>query len=65
MAIWGKDVLDNLPFNTPDDELELSVGVNTKLRRRMCTSESLRSNGHANNGDNSSPGQYPCHCRAL
>jgi hypothetical protein len=35
MAIWGKDVLDNLPFNTPDDELELSVGVNTKLRRPL------------------------------
>lgn len=37
MAIWGKDVLDNLPFDTNDDELELSVGVNKKLRRRMFT----------------------------
>ena len=34
MAIWGRDVLDNLPFKTIDDELELSVGVNKKLRRR-------------------------------
>jgi len=34
MAIWGKDVLDNLPFSTSDDELELSVGVNWRLRRR-------------------------------
>ena len=36
MAIWGKDVLDNLPFKSPDDEHELSVGFNTKLRRRKC-----------------------------
>jgi len=35
MAIWGKDVRDNLPFKTSDDELELSVGVNTKLRRPL------------------------------
>ena len=34
MAIWGRDVLDNLPFKTADDELELSVGVNKALRRR-------------------------------
>ena len=34
MAIWGKDVLDNLPFETMDDELALSVTVNKKLRRR-------------------------------
>lgn len=34
MAIWGQDVLDNLPFSTPDDELELSVTVNKKLKRR-------------------------------
>ena len=38
MAIWGKDVLDNLPFKTRDDELELSVTVNEKLRRRECLS---------------------------
>ena len=42
MAIWGKDVLDNLPFETEDDELELSVGVNKKIRRRMfCAHASL------------------------
>ena len=35
MAIWGEDVLDNLPFATYDDELALSVGVNTKLRRPL------------------------------
>lgn len=34
MAIWGKDVLDNLPFETFDDELALSVTVPKKLRRR-------------------------------
>lgn len=34
MAIWGKDVLDNLPFETFDDELALSVQVPIKLRRR-------------------------------
>lgn len=33
MAIWGKDVLDNLPFDGPDDEHELSVGIPTKLNR--------------------------------
>lgn len=33
MAIWGKDVLDNLPFDGPDDEHELSVGIPTKLGR--------------------------------
>ncbi|KAL6721411.1 hypothetical protein ACLMJK_000514 [Lecanora helva] len=35
MAIWGKDVLDNLPFDSPDDEHELSVGVNQKVRRPL------------------------------
>ena len=35
MAIWGKDVLDNLPFDSPDDELQLSVTVNKKLRRPL------------------------------
>lgn len=34
MAIWGKDVLDNLPFESFDDELALSVQVPLKLRRR-------------------------------
>jgi len=34
MAIWGKDVLDNLPCETFDDELALSVQVPIKLRRR-------------------------------
>ena len=34
MAVWGEDVLDNLPFSTRDDELELSVTVNKNLRRR-------------------------------
>ena len=36
MAIWGKDVIDNLPFSQGDDELELSVKLNIKLRRRTC-----------------------------
>ncbi|KAL9630161.1 MAG: hypothetical protein Q9164_006559, partial [Protoblastenia rupestris] len=36
MAIWGKDVLDNLPFESFDDELALSVQVPIKLRRRKC-----------------------------
>ena len=34
MAIWGQDVLDNLPFESFDDELALSVQVPIKLRRR-------------------------------
>lgn len=34
MAIWGYDVLDNLPFSQSDDEHELSVVLTTKLRRR-------------------------------
>lgn len=34
MAIWGKDVLNNLPFETIDDERELSVTVPVKLGRR-------------------------------
>ncbi|KAL8644713.1 MAG: hypothetical protein Q9226_007627 [Calogaya cf. arnoldii] len=33
MAIWGKDVLDNLPFDSDDDEHELSVGLPVKLNR--------------------------------
>ncbi|KAL8909112.1 MAG: hypothetical protein Q9207_000446 [Kuettlingeria erythrocarpa] len=33
MAIWGKDVLDNVPFEGPDDEHELSVNIPTKLNR--------------------------------
>ncbi|KAL8920436.1 MAG: hypothetical protein Q9172_004483 [Xanthocarpia lactea] len=33
MAIWGKDVLDNLPFDSGDDEHELSVGIPVKLNR--------------------------------
>ncbi|KAL9131352.1 MAG: hypothetical protein Q9217_000679 [Psora testacea] len=37
MAIWGKDVLDNLPFESFDDELALSVQVPIKLRRRKCS----------------------------
>ena len=38
MAIWGKDVKDNLPFDSIDDELALSVQIPTKLRRRKCFS---------------------------
>ena len=34
MAIWGKDVKENLPFESFDDELALSVQVPIKLRRR-------------------------------
>ena len=37
MAIWGKDVLDNLPFQESDDEQELSVTIPLKLRRRKFT----------------------------
>ncbi|KAL8668161.1 MAG: hypothetical protein Q9202_000139 [Teloschistes flavicans] len=33
MAIWGKDVLDNAPFEGPDDEHELSVNIPLKLNR--------------------------------
>ncbi|KAL8833292.1 MAG: hypothetical protein Q9170_004351 [Blastenia crenularia] len=33
MAIWGKDVLDNAPFEGPDDEHELSVNIPIKLNR--------------------------------
>ncbi|KAL9575939.1 MAG: hypothetical protein Q9212_007541 [Teloschistes hypoglaucus] len=33
MAIWGKDVLDNAPFEGPDDEHELSVNIPQKLNR--------------------------------
>ena len=35
MAIWGNDVLDNLPFSQSDDEHELSVVLTTKLRRPL------------------------------
>lgn len=34
MAIWGKDVVENIPFSIKDDELELSVNLPLKLRRR-------------------------------
>lgn len=34
MAIWGKDVLDNLPFDDNDDEKALSITIPKKLRRR-------------------------------
>ena len=37
MAIWGKDVKENLPFDSVDDELALSVQIPTKLRRRECS----------------------------
>ena len=43
MAIWGKDVLDNLPFETLDDELALSVTVPLKLRRRKSFLPTSRS----------------------
>ncbi|KAI4209179.1 MAG: hypothetical protein LQ351_007854 [Letrouitia transgressa] len=33
MAIWGKDVLDNLPFSTSDDEMVLSQEIPLKLQR--------------------------------
>ena len=37
MAIWGRDVLENLPFQDMDDEQELSVNLPLKLRRRkLC-----------------------------
>ena len=36
MAIWGKDVLDNLPFPSFDDELALSVQIPEKTRRCKC-----------------------------
>ncbi|KAG8529541.1 uncharacterized protein KY384_006178 [Bacidia gigantensis] len=35
MAIWGKDVLDNLPFRSFDDELALSVEVPHELKRPL------------------------------
>ena len=38
MAIWGRDVLDNLPFKSPDDEKELSQTIPKKLGRRESTS---------------------------
>ena len=38
MAIWGNDILDNLPFSQSDDEHELSVVLTTKLRRRKARS---------------------------
>ena len=38
MAIWGKDVLENLPFQDTDDEKELSVTLPLKLRRRESCS---------------------------
>ena len=42
MAIWGKDVLDNLPFDSIDDELALSVTVPRKLRRRKHMKQALK-----------------------
>lgn len=35
MAIWGKDVVDNVPFEDPDDEHVLSVALPLKLRRPL------------------------------
>ena len=37
MAIWGKDVKDNLPFPNYDDEKALSVTIPQKLRRRKSS----------------------------
>lgn len=34
MVIWGRDVLENLPFQDTDDEQELSINIPLKLRRR-------------------------------
>lgn len=34
MAIWGKDVVDNVPFENEDDEQVLSQDLPIKLRRR-------------------------------
>lgn len=63
MAIWGEDVLDNLPFDSPDDELALSVGVNKKLKRRMYIFHSLlAASWYANNDETSSLSKYPRNC---
>jgi hypothetical protein len=35
MVIWGKDVVDNLPFEGRDDEYELSITLPRKLRRPL------------------------------
>lgn len=35
MAIWGKDVVDNVPFEDQDDEHVLSVALPLKLRRPL------------------------------
>lgn len=37
MAIWGKDVLDNLPFETGDDERELSMTIPKKVGKRKLS----------------------------
>jgi hypothetical protein len=34
MAVWGTDIVENIPFEDPDDEQELSVNVPLKLQRR-------------------------------
>ena len=34
MAIWGKDVLDAVPFEDPDDEQFLSQTLTSRLERR-------------------------------
>ena len=63
MAIWGKDVLDNLPFETLDDELALSVTVPLKLRRRKRNS--LNSRNVYTDIFGSSPYQHESHCSTL
>lgn len=64
MAIWGSDVLENLPFSQSDDEHELSVALTTKLRRRK--SKFAIPNQEPIYIDlNSSTRQHACYRRSL
>lgn len=77
MAIWGKDVLENLPFQGKDDEKELSVTIPRKLRRRkFCSIRKFQSSSSSiqqkkskliskKKKKNSSSSKHPRHCRSL
>lgn len=66
MAIWGKDVVENIPFEDPDDEHVLSVALPTKLRRRkwlrVLQPENVLTHFFP---PTSSTCQHPCHCRSF
>jgi hypothetical protein len=61
MVIWGKDVVDNLPFEGRDDEYELSITLPRKLRRRELSSPEWRLDVTPADVLESSPGEHTCY----